>query len=97
MLVEGNSFLRFAEADFTVLVARPDRLQIKPSARRVLSKASALYLSDAGQGVDESARRRFDAWAREAGLAEQLARRCLHARKSPAARRGSPRSRGLKS
>src|SRR5205085_691065 len=32
VVVEGNSFLRFVEADFTIMVARPDRLQIKPSA-----------------------------------------------------------------
>ena len=70
VVVEGNSFLRFAEADFAVLVARPDVLKIKPSARRVLPKVSALYLSDAGQGVDPEARERFDEWWRASGLEE---------------------------
>ena len=70
VLVEGNSFLRFAEADFAVLVARTDVLKIKPSARRVLPKASALYLSDAGVGVDPSSRARFVEWWRGSGLDE---------------------------
>src|SRR5437763_7820560 len=63
VIVEGNSFLRFVEADFTVMVARADGLKIKPSARRALPKADALYLPD---GVDESSLQRFDEWKREA-------------------------------
>jgi molybdopterin-guanine dinucleotide biosynthesis protein len=70
VVVEGNSFLRSFEADFTVLVARTDVLKIKTTARRVLSKASALYLSDAGQGIDRESRARFESWWREAGLEE---------------------------
>lgn len=70
VVVEGNSFLRSFEADFTVLVARTDILKIKPSARRVLPVASALYLSDAGQGIDPGDRARFERWWREAGLEE---------------------------
>jgi molybdopterin-guanine dinucleotide biosynthesis protein len=70
VIVEGNSFLRFAEADFAVLVARADVLKIKPTARRALPKAAALYLSDAGLGVDPSQRARFEGWWRAAGLEE---------------------------
>jgi molybdopterin-guanine dinucleotide biosynthesis protein len=70
VVVEGNSFLRFAEADFAVLVARADVLKIKPSARRVLPKASALYLSDAGHGVDPAQRALFVEWWRASGLEE---------------------------
>jgi molybdopterin-guanine dinucleotide biosynthesis protein len=70
VVVEGNSFLRFAEADYAVLVARPDVLKIKPSARRALPVASALYLSDAGGGVEASARARFEDWWRDSGLDE---------------------------
>jgi molybdopterin-guanine dinucleotide biosynthesis protein len=70
VLVEGNSFLRSTEADFTVLVARPDVLKIKTTARRVLPKASALYLSDAGGGIDPDGRARFEQWWRDAGLEE---------------------------
>jgi molybdopterin-guanine dinucleotide biosynthesis protein len=70
VLVEGNSFLRFAEADFAVLVARPDVLKIKPTARRALAKASALYLSDDGVRADDAGRARFDEWWRSSGLDE---------------------------
>jgi molybdopterin-guanine dinucleotide biosynthesis protein len=68
VVVEGNSFLRFAEADFAVLVARADVLKIKPTARRALPGASALYLSDAGRGVDASQRALFEEWWRASGL-----------------------------
>ncbi len=70
VVVEGNSFLRSSAADFTVLVARPDVLKIKTTARRVLPVASALYLSDAGQGIDPAARARFERWWLDAGLEE---------------------------
>src|SRR3712207_4988543 len=66
VLVEGNSFLRFVEADFTLMVARPDRLQIKPSARRVLDKVSAFYLS--GGGAGDGRREAFEAWRESEGL-----------------------------
>ncbi len=46
VLVEGTSFRQFIRADFTVLVARPEVAQIKPSARRALALADALYLFD---------------------------------------------------
>ena len=49
VLVEGNSFLEHTAADFTIMVARPDSLKIKPTARRALSKTSALYLSQFGE------------------------------------------------
>lgn len=68
VVVEGNSFLRSFEADFTVLVARPDVLKIKRTARGVLPRASALYLSDAGEGIDPEERARFERWWHEAGL-----------------------------
>jgi molybdopterin-guanine dinucleotide biosynthesis protein len=46
VIVEGNSFLDFVEADFALMVARARGGKIKPSARRALRKSSALYLSD---------------------------------------------------
>ncbi len=70
VVVEGNSFLRFAEADFAVLVARADVLKIKPTARRALPKFDALYLSDAGQGIDPLHRAHFGEWWRDSGLEE---------------------------
>ena len=70
VLVEGNSFLRFADADLALLVARADVLKIKPSARRALPRASALYLSDTGRGVDPSSRVLFEEWWHASGLEE---------------------------
>jgi hypothetical protein len=52
VLIEGNSFLRFIDCDFTVLVASdppvPAPGKIKNSARWAFEKASALYLFDGG-------------------------------------------------
>ena len=70
VVVEGNSFLRSADADLAVLVARADVLKIKPTARRALPKASALYLSDAGTGLEPSQLERFEEWWRDSGLEE---------------------------
>jgi molybdopterin-guanine dinucleotide biosynthesis protein len=49
VLIEGTSLLKFIEADFVVMVTRPDqmsRMKIKPSARRALAEGlvDALYL-----------------------------------------------------
>jgi molybdopterin-guanine dinucleotide biosynthesis protein len=49
VLIEGTSLLKFVEADFVVLVSRPDqtsRIKIKPSARRALAEGlvDAIYL-----------------------------------------------------
>lgn len=44
VLIEGNSFLKFVEVDFAVMVARTDDCKIKASARWALQKTSALYI-----------------------------------------------------
>ena len=68
VFVEGNSFLRHADADFVLMVARAGReSKIKPTARRVLSKVSAFYLFGASGGEARAARERFDAWRAEFG------------------------------
>jgi molybdopterin-guanine dinucleotide biosynthesis protein len=82
LVVEGNSFLRSFDADFTVLVARPDVLKIKPTARRVLPKASALYLSDAGHGISHDERAQFECWWRESGLEESAPALPVYTRES---------------
>ena len=46
VFVEGTSFLKYLDVDFSLMVARSHTSKIKPSARRVLDKAKALYLSD---------------------------------------------------
>jgi molybdopterin-guanine dinucleotide biosynthesis protein len=61
VLIEGTSFRQFVPADFTVLVARPEVTQIKPSARRALALADALYLFD-DCGDAPLAREKFNSW-----------------------------------
>lgn len=72
VLIEGNSLLRHVEPDFFLMVARPDFLKIKPTARRALPKASALYLSSETEGSGESDMRRFVEWQESAGLSKAM-------------------------
>jgi molybdopterin-guanine dinucleotide biosynthesis protein len=72
VLIEGTSFRQFIPADFTVLVARPEVAQIKPSARRALALADALYLFDDGGGAP-IAREKFNSW-RETSTTGSLTR-----------------------
>jgi hypothetical protein len=46
VLIEGNSFLRFIDVDFAVLVTGGAGTKIKSSARWVFQKAAAVYLFD---------------------------------------------------
>ncbi|MDQ3818555.1 MAG: hypothetical protein M3362_12880, partial [Acidobacteriota bacterium] len=61
VIIEGNSFLKFIDVDFSVMVARADLLKIKPSARRALKVSSAIYLSG---DPDQGERERFTVWLR---------------------------------
>jgi molybdopterin-guanine dinucleotide biosynthesis protein len=72
VLIEGNSLLRHVEPDFFLMVARPDLLKIKPTARRALAKASALYLSSEGDAHDERGMRRFAEWQESEGLSKVI-------------------------
>jgi hypothetical protein len=45
VFVEGNSFAEFVDVELMIIVARAADTQIKKSARRALSKSSALYLT----------------------------------------------------
>jgi molybdopterin-guanine dinucleotide biosynthesis protein len=67
VVVEGNSFLDHVEADFTIMVARPDSLKIKPTARRALGKTSALYVSQLGESADPNLPEKFLRGLRGAG------------------------------
>lgn len=69
VLIEGNSFLKFIEAKFAILVTRAEGGEFKASARRVLPIASALYLSGDEDGA--TAREKFAAW-REASAPRNL-------------------------
>lgn len=62
VFIEGNSFLRFMEVDYALMVARAEGGKLKASARRALSKASALYLSDETGAGASVVRERFKAW-----------------------------------
>lgn len=46
VLIEGNSFLRFIDVDFAILVTGGIETKIKSSARWALQKASAVYRFD---------------------------------------------------
>lgn len=76
VLVEGNSFTEFAPVDFLLMVARAEGEKIKASARRVLPRASGLYLSEATiaatkqDGLGVAARERFANWLKRTRLAE---------------------------
>jgi molybdopterin-guanine dinucleotide biosynthesis protein len=60
VFIEGNSFLKFLRADFTLMATRASGGKIKPSARRALAMTDALYLfDDAG---DRRERERFASW-----------------------------------
>lgn len=45
VIVEGNSFTKFVEPDYFVMVALPDDVRIKTTAKEVLSRVSAFYFS----------------------------------------------------
>jgi len=67
VIIEGNSFTQFVAVDYLIMVARGNDLRIKGSARRALSKASALYLLD-GAEHEHLARQSFCEWARRSEL-----------------------------
>src|SRR5204863_3230255 len=54
VIVEGNSFLEYIEADFAITCARAGENKLKSSARRTLAKADALYLSTIDDGDRET-------------------------------------------
>lgn len=77
VLIEGTSFLPYIRADFAILVARSDRLQMKPSARQAVLNGliDAIYVS--GEGEGERLRSQFisvvDRESRSPALAGSLA------------------------
>jgi hypothetical protein len=54
VFIEGNSFTKFIEPDYFVMVVRADDLKIKATAREVLNRVSAFYVSSdaAGDGKE---------------------------------------------
>jgi molybdopterin-guanine dinucleotide biosynthesis protein len=70
VIVEGNSFLDYVEADYAIMCARAGENRLKTSARRTLAKADALYLSTIDDCDGGTAQARFDRW--RAGLSNDL-------------------------
>jgi molybdopterin-guanine dinucleotide biosynthesis protein len=62
VIVEGNSFLDYIDANFAVTCARAGENKLKTSARRTLAKAGALYLSTIDDADRVEAVERFDKW-----------------------------------
>jgi len=62
VIVEGNSFLDYVEADFAIMCARAGENKLKTSARRTLEKANALYLSTIDDSDRATAIERFEKW-----------------------------------
>lgn len=67
VFVEGNSFTKFVNVDFMLIVARSSGGTIKSSARCALEVASAIYLSDLTNNSD-AARAEFALWRKRAAL-----------------------------
>jgi len=53
VFVEGNSFTEFVNADHFVMVRQSSSDKIKSSARRLISKATAIYVSDKTDESDD--------------------------------------------
>ena len=66
VLVEGNSFLDYVNADLAIMCARARENKMKASARRTLGKVDVLYLSTIDDCDSSTARSQFDEW--RAGL-----------------------------
>ena len=62
VIVEGNSFLNYVDADFAIMCARAGENKLKTSARRTLDKADALYLSMIDGSDRDTAIDRFHQW-----------------------------------
>ena len=70
VIVEGNSFLDYIEADFAITCARAGESKMKTSARKTLAKADALFLSTVDDTDRASAIESFENWRK--GLTVQL-------------------------
>ena len=65
VIVEGNSFLDYIDADFAITCARAGENKMKTSARRTLARADALYLSTIDDSDRLTAVELFENWRRE--------------------------------
>jgi molybdopterin-guanine dinucleotide biosynthesis protein len=72
VFIEGTSFLKYLDVDYALMAARLKGGKIKPSARRVLSKTSAIYLFDSEHSEGSALREQFAAWCRASADASLL-------------------------
>ncbi|HEX6190599.1 MAG TPA: hypothetical protein VFZ40_21290 [Pyrinomonadaceae bacterium] len=70
VIVEGNSFLDYVQADYAIMCARAGENKLKTSSKRILAKVDAIYLSTINDSDRESAIQNFDRW--RAGLSTEL-------------------------
>lgn len=62
VFIEGTSLLKYIDVDLALMAARPVGGKIKPSARRVLLKTSAIYLFEDEPHEALTAREQFASW-----------------------------------
>jgi hypothetical protein len=72
VFIEGTSFLKFIPADFSLMVVRDSRDEIKSTALRVSDKIDAFYVSDSGPDEDMFTR-----------IQNRLAKRNVHLAEKP--------------
>lgn len=71
VLIEGNSFLEYVEADLAIMCARAAGGKVKQSARRALTKSDLVYLSSLeANGVE--ARTQFESWRNNLSIGLQF-------------------------
>ena len=61
VVIEGNSFLEYVDADLAIMCARSEGGKVKPSARDALQKSDVLYVSSLNGSAAE-AREEFARW-----------------------------------
>src|SRR4029450_9509971 len=61
VVIEGNSFLEYVDADLSIMCARSEGGKVKPSARDALQKSNVLYVSSLNGSAGE-AREEFARW-----------------------------------
>ena len=62
VIVEGNSFLDYVQADYAIMCARAGDNKLKTSSKRILAKVDAMYLSTIDDSDRETALERFSNW-----------------------------------
>ena len=78
VFVEGNSFTKFIEPDYFIMVIRPDVLKVKTTARDAGRRVSAFYISGDAQASDKESVREF---LMKAGLAMQSSKSLMFSRR----------------